>query len=540
MMKDFKKVSKYIFFAINSLLAGFGFILFHKVFLDNINSDLPFFSALRIILFISISCSMFLIFSICSLGEKRKKIEYFIEKIGKHPLTFVVLLSFVFRILYFSRIPRTFIIYYDTKTYTDYPFNIFLGETDIFRTPGYPYFLKAIHHITRIFENDVWFYEKVSIFQIVISLASLVLLYLAGRKLFSNKYILSACVLVCGIAPSVFNWDIIILTESISLFVTVLLIYLVFTYLAQPKFYLAIIIGLYAIVMIMIRPTFIYVLAILAVFFIARMIFNAKERKKALAGLLSVALSVLTVLGYCGLNYKNYDYFTVSSVSNTVNNLYIVMVNGWYDNEDYPELSKYISDGIEYGNGNWITDIIEVAPDYYSYPEIDAYVSDCLKKHNDEYLTYTLNKFKYNLDTPVPTNYIPIDEQSTVKIPILNKEFNFKEFSDFLLKWTFPFDFLRCFVLVGVSLILAVLVLIIKKRIMWQVVGLCAIIFSHIFVSVFGSMAEYSRLSIMVVPAVLLLVFYYFDYLVSAIKHKKLFYLTNNNSSAIRVKKESD
>jgi hypothetical protein len=51
-------------------------------------------------------------------------------------------------------------------------------------------------------------------------------------------------------------------------------------------------------------------------------------------------------------------------------------------------------------------------------------------------------------------------------------------------------------------------------------------------------MAEYARLSSMVIPAVLLLFFYLIDYVVKAIKTRKIFCLNDSNSSAIQIKKE--
>ena len=436
----------------------------------------------------------------------------------------VVLVSAMFRFWYLAHF-NTYTIYYDTKTYTNYPYNIFLGETDIFRTPAYPYFLKLIHYITGNPENNIRFYETVSIIQCALSLASLVILYLAGRKLFSNKYILSFAVLIYGVAPSVFNWDVIVLTESLSLFCTVVLIYIVFSYLANPKGYKAVILGLYSFCMIMLRPTFIYLTAVLAVFFIARLIFNREERKKAIAGLLSVIVCIGAVFGYCGLNYKNYKYFAVSSVNNTVNNLYIVMMHNWIENDDYPEISHYIDTAMDYCE-NWIPDIIEVVPEFFSYEEIGSYVNNCIEKHESEYYEYTVNKFYSLTNVDIASQYIMLPERSEA----------LASFSKGFLHYSFPFSFADCFVLVGIGLAFAVAVMIAKKRICWQIIGLCAIIFSHIFVSVYGSMAEFPRLSTMVIPAVILLVFYFIDYIVIAVKKRKVFNLNDNNSSSLSIK----
>ncbi len=523
-----EKYVSYIIYLLNSLMLGFSYILFQRKYLSIGGMSEPIFSLIRFLVFLGFSSCIFLIFVICSLSEKKNKFERFVQKVSNHPMSIVVSFTLLFRVWYLSHF-NSFVIYYDSKTYTRYDSNIFLGETDIFRTPGYPYFLKLVHIITGNPNCDIAFYESLSLIQSIISLASVVLLYFAGRKLFSNKYILSFCCLVYGIAPSVFTWDIITLTESISMFCTVLLIYIVFSYLAKPSAFLGIVLGLYSFGMIMIRPSFIYLTAVLAVFFIARIIFNANERKKAIAGLLSVVLCIGMIFGYQGLNYKNHEYFTISSVSTTVNKLCVVMFYDWVENIEYPVLSQHIKSQMNiYEADKWIPDIIEMLPYDFSYKEIDAYVNSCIENHKSEYNRYIANNF-YNLaDEKIAEQYTPIPEGN----------YAFEKLSPTILRFTFPFTFGGCFVLVFVSLIFSIVVLVKKKRICWHIIGLCAIIFSHIFVSVIGAMAEYARLSSMVIPAVLLLFFYLIDYVVKAIKTRNVFCLNDSNSSAIQIKKE--
>lgn len=526
---NYKKYLTYFVFLINSVLASIAFTNFLVVFFNESGFTKPLVNTQKSIIFFGLIICFFLVFLICSIGgESQKAIEKFIQKISKHPLFTTVLIVAIFRLWYSSHFAY-YTIYYDSGSYTDYSHNIFLGQTDIFRTPGYPYFLNFVHFISNNFTCDIGFHETVSLVQSILSLSSVVILYFAGRKLFSNRYILCLVSLFYGIAPCVFNWDFCTLTESLSLFCTVVLIYIIFSYLKNPQIYKAIVLGLYCFVLIMVRPTFVYLIAVIGVFFVARFIFCAKERKKAIAGILSIAMSGVLLLGYCGLNYKNYKYFSISSVNNTINNLFIVMYNGWYLNEDYPELSQYISDSITMGgeDSNWISDIIEVAPGYFSYKEIDSYVKDCISKHKSEFYSYTFDKAKDVLKLNVADQYTSI----------LNEDF--RDTSQAILKWTFPFTFASCFILVGIALILAIIAFIVKRRICWHVIGLCAIIFSHIAVSIYGSMGEFPRLCTMVVPAVIMLLFYLVDYFYTAIVKKKIFHLNNNNSTKIEIKNKT-
>lgn len=520
-LKKIKEIDKrYFIYAFNAIIFGLAYIMFQERYFS---TGEPLFTPLRILIMLGASTCFFLVFAICTYGDNHSKFEDFVAKAGAHPMSSVMCLTLLFRVWYLSHF-NSYVIYYDSKTYTNYTANIFKGETDIFRTPGYPYFLKFVSILTGQEVGTMGFYEMVSFVQSILSIISVALLYFACRKLFSNKYILSACAFLYGIAPSVFNWDIITLTESLSLLFTVILIYILFSYLAKPKAYKAIILGLFSFAMIMLRPTFIYLTAVLAVFFIARIIFNANERKKAIAGLLSVVLCIGMVFGYQGLNYKNHEYFTISSVSTTVNKLYIVMSLGMTDSKEYPFLSEYLEKQMElFDQEKWIPSIIEILPMNFSYETIDGYVNDCIKTHSKEYREYTLDKIKFLASEKVATQYTLIPEGCE----------DFGVFSPLMVKLTFPFTFLDCILLVLIGVAWSVLVLISKKRICWHIIGLCSIIFSHIFVSVLGSMAEFSRLSSMVIPAMMILFFYIIDYVVIAAKKRKVFCLNDNNSSKI-------
>lgn len=514
-----RKFYNYILFGINGILAGLAYIFFQRYI--SAETDLSLFSLNRVIIFFAIFAFVFWIFFNSNNVKSKNAVDRFLCKISTHPMFTALCLIVIVRLIYRNYfVPST--LYYDTKTYTGYDYNIFLGETDIFRTPGYPYFLKFIGLFV---SDESLYYSYIVIFQSFLSLISVVILYLAGRKLFSNKYILTLACFVYGVAPCVVNYDTCILTESLSIFCMVLLIYFIFSFLAKPKTYLAVIIGIYSFVLVMIRPTFVYFYAILGVFFVTRFIFNKADRKKCLTGILSLCLSGVMLLGYCGLNYKNYGYFNITSVSVTVNKLYIVMDNGWVENSDYSDISNHISskiNSVEYTD--WIPEIIEKLPESYSYKEIDSFVNDCIKKHKSEFVDYNIKKFINVAKTPLAVQYSSLksDYQNTKANDILNL-FNFV---------AFPFTFAECFLLVLFTIVYSAVVLIKKKRICWHIIGLAAIIFTHIFVSVYGAMMEWERLSVMIVPAVVLLVFYFCDKLFASMG----FHLTDNNSSKISVK----
>ncbi len=524
-----KKLSfenKHLVLLLNAFLCSFAYVFYlHK---KTMNDELV--SLKNILVVLVMCCCMFVIFYIACSSNGKTKTEKVLQKVATHPLVTALGFVAIFRIWYACEL-REHVLYYDTKTYTMFDHNIFLGETDIFRTPGYPYFLKLVSFLsgTKLdgTSADVEFYKSVVLAQSILSFASIILFYLAGRRIFKNRYLLTLAACAYGVAPSIINWDNCILTESVSLFLTVLLIYLIFSYLHKPNIYKAILLPLYCLLMIMFRPSFIYLLAVIAVFFIARLIFCAKDRKKALYGLISSALSVVLLLSYCGLNYKNYGYFSISSVSTCVNKLYIVISREIYANEDYPEITAHIQAELLKEPENIISEVVEPLPEFFAYKDIDNYVNDCISKHSNTYEFYTREKIKYVLDEKVACIYSKPAQESE----------KFEDISNFLMNLTFPFTFESCLYIVALSLIISLIAFIFKKRICWHIIGLSAIIFSQIVVSVFGSMAEFSRLSITIIPATIMLIFYLVDVVFSPkLKFDLGLHLDDNNSTEINIK----
>lgn len=449
-----------------------------------------------------------LLFIFANMNNKTGKVYRYIDSLLMHPLTLLVLAIICWRLYYYSAF-NNHTIYYDTPTYVNYSANIFLGQVDKFRTPIYPWFLKLIGFVTHSETGSVQFYTAISTAQRLLSFCGALLIYSTANRIFKSKLMISAVTLIYGIAPAVISWDMCILTESLSLFATTLCIWLIMYYIEKPSKPLAIIMGFYALIMVLLRPTFIYMFAILGVFFVARFIFTRKDRKRAVLGLVSLLCSGLLLVGYCGLNKKENDCFAISSVGVTVNQLYIVIAHNMYDNPDFPVITQYITDKRTNAepNQNIIIEIVEPAGQVFQYSELADYVNSCIKNHQDEYNEYSINEFKNNFNSNIAVQYSTMTDAGNV---------NFRLIDNVLLHLTFPFTFGGCFAIVIASVIFALYEFIRRKQIAWQVIGLSAIVFTHIFVSIYASMAEYSRLSIMVVPAVYLLVFWYADTMISS------------------------
>lgn len=143
-------------------------------------------------------------------------------------------------------------------------------------------------------------------------------------------------------------------------------------------------------------------------------------------------------------------------------------------------------------------------------------------------MRYTENKFIQTLSTNIAIQYAGIPEENET----------FRYVDNAMMKLLFPFSYMGCFVLVAAAVLLALYELIKNKVVLWQPIGLAALIFTHLFVSVYASMAEYERLATMIIPAVYLLSFWFVDLLAANVTKSKLDSGITRRGEQVLLKKE--
>lgn len=463
---------------------------------------------------VSVLAVLFLIYAFTAQhGENQNgKIATFIQTAINSPLTVILLGILCFRLWYYSNF-HSYTIWYDSATYTDFTENLLLGEVNVFRTPVYPWFIKLMRLLCIADLETATAFNCIVIGQGVVSFIGVILMYLIGKKMFKNRFVTYTLTIVYGISPAVMSWDLNVLTESLSIFATVLSIYLIMCVIEHPTYLRAALLGLFVIVMIMLRPTFVYMFAIIGAFFLAKLILSKQSRKQALCGIVALAISGALMLGYCGLNKRDNDCASVSSVGTTINQMYMLIENDIYKNSNYPEITAYIQTGLDVaGEINYVTDIIEPMNEQFSNSELSAYVKDCISKYKGVFMRYTANKFVQTLTSDVAIQYASIPEENEMFACVDNA----------LMMLLFPLNYAACYAIVAAAVLLAIYEFIKNRVVLWQPIGLAALIFTHMFVSVYASMAEYERLATMIIPSVYLLAFWFVDLLAANVKKSEL------------------
>lgn len=151
--------------------------------------------------------------------------------------------------------------YPDTVTYLNYSGNIVIGLPDPVRTPVYPYFIKLIHLLMPLNLDTGIF-----VAQGALSWLSVFFFYRTASILFKSRKVAVAAALVYAVLPSLINFNKCILTESLSISFLVFFLYLFVGYLKKPTMAKAVVTTLFVFFLVMLRPSFLYLLAVMPVF----------------------------------------------------------------------------------------------------------------------------------------------------------------------------------------------------------------------------------------------------------------------------------
>lgn len=413
-------------------------------------------------------------------------IEFF-----KKPLIYVLIFCIFIQFKIYQTIPE-YVITSDSHTYAEeYVESIFHGRVNAKRTPLYPYFIKLIAKIGGQ-EN---LYNNIVMIQKILFIITLILFYYSLEKITKNKIITSVLTIILGICPFVILWNIMILTEAISLFEIILLIFVTILYLQNPKKFTAIFIGIIVLGMIMTRPSYIYILPIYLLFWILRFIFN-KNEKTILTGLTSCIIAGLIILGYCGLMKSQHGEFSITTIS-YINNVITVI-----DSNSYKKAN----------NTNIIAEINEIKGDrkdeaicWAAFNAIkEKYSVDELKELTRSSIKNDSNYIKYIVNKTINLGMCNIGTAGYVNNKEGYETINYAYIGNLLL----PINFAFVYIMLIIAIIYLVYNLIRNARIDWIIAFFTILILANLFTLIVGAPFESQRLFLSSIIPILLLIGY--------------------------------
>jgi hypothetical protein len=424
-------------------------------------------------------------------------------KIISSPLFWLLAISAVVRSIYYSALLNTQTV--DSASYINYHANLFMGKTDGRRTPVYPYFIKLAGLFGH--QNLV---DHVVTAQIVLSFLSIIVFYKIVKTCFKNRRVIFASSLLYGVMLPVINFDKIILTESLSVICSLLFIYIMVSYLQKPGSIKAWLLTLYVFVAIMLRPSFIYLLPLVVVFWVLRWIVIKTDRKTCMSGLAASVVVILLITGYSGLNKKNVGFNGISLISNA-NEMAVIEQAGIYLYGNDPEISAAIKSNLDVRkeNSSHKRPGINIMK-RYAPGRIHRFIVSCIKNQPVAYALHIGGKLIDLQGANIFTNY------ASHKATFFAFRVNNVEYLVFCITFNILYIFI---VLSGVSIISG---WIRSKQLPWFKMVLWLLITGQLAIALIAGYSEYQRLFLAAIPALIILVFTYIDQLSFAIDRDKL------------------
>ncbi|MDR0521547.1 MAG: hypothetical protein LBH00_06810 [Planctomycetaceae bacterium] len=271
-----------------------------------------------------------------------------IQKILRLPLFWVMLVLFTEFIINFDKWSKPFLEDHgiDPKSYIEASYNvcnILHGDVDLKRPFVYP----ALIALCRTIAGDKHALALTVVLQRLIGIASIAIFYLLCQFFLKTKY-LAVLPMVFYAVLTIFmrRFDTWIMTEPLSMSLTIFLTYGFLLYSQRTSYLKALPLGFSAFFLVMLRPAFLVFVPFIFLFFIGQFVFFRKNWRRNLTGLAAAVLSVLGIFGYSVLVERECGVRTVSIIS--FYNLFMCEIqSGITDNGSNLQINQRIHECLE-------------------------------------------------------------------------------------------------------------------------------------------------------------------------------------------------
>lgn len=219
-------------------------------------------------------------------------------------------------------------IQWDTASYIKAG-NVFLkGEMDAFRTPVYPLIISFF----RMFLGD-WFSTGVIVLQVLVFVLSVYCFSILCSHFLKSRLAYNVVVAMYAFHPTMLIWQKLILTESLSVSVMVIFIYLLMRFIRKNDYYSVLFSQVALIFLVFLRPSFIYLIPLNFIFWGYWIV--KKRFIHSLIGIVGGLIITISFWGYCSSFEKQYGVWSSSNVSD-VNQFWILSEAGLIDFDAIP------------------------------------------------------------------------------------------------------------------------------------------------------------------------------------------------------------
>jgi hypothetical protein len=243
---------------------------------------------------------------------------------SKYVLAGILLFCLCYRLYYFFVVNPNLLLYNSDSVDYFAPVNLFKGIVDLYRPPVYPYVLELFGYL-----SQTNFVRNLLAFQQIISFLSIIPFYVACRRLVPDIYLTIITTVVYGCWGDAIIQNANINPECLCIAGSAFFLFLLSAYLNKPTSFWAFAMGLFPLVLILLKPTYLVLAGIVLLFFIIRFICKRAERSILYAGLAGILITIIGVIGYCEMNKKHNGEFTLSKIA-LDNSIANVVISGAY------------------------------------------------------------------------------------------------------------------------------------------------------------------------------------------------------------------
>lgn len=414
----------------------------------------------------------------------------------------VIIIAVLVRSFYFFNDPKPAFTP-DSGTYIVHSIFLFRDHRIITaeRTPGYPLFIGALLKLSQP-SPDTWEWQRFEVSppkhigsffpiifaQMALGIISTVILFYLARALIPNLKLAFAATLLAAINPNVFGWEKLVITESLSISLVVILIWVSLLLFKRVRLGLLLLLCVLSIYAILLRPALFYLPAVLFGFLLLK-------RRTIILVLITAIITYGAIFAYMEGNKKNNGFFGLTSVShinllgkvfqydfpllpgrNSEENNLVGLLQSY--KATYPTSRDPWNFIVNTGNPYYMGD--------YYMVTLNGYTQYILLRHLPAWIFKSLLLIPQILTTPMAFIVIKKDAIFGQTLSTLSQITYYAGYVYLMTVILFPLLFLR-----------------IKKnagKTYWPILLVFCIVFTHLFTSTLFGYAEYARLRAPIEP----------------------------------------
>lgn len=423
-------------------------------------------------------------------NEKGKDVQFFFC------CFFIFTLSLTIRVFYFMSL-QEIRLYPDSKEYLEAAYKLSYLTVDAARVPLYPVFIQVARHLLFWLPQEL----AVCMAQMILSSAGMILLLYLSRMLFQSYIKAFLVTIFSALNIFVMNWDFLILTESLTIFLIILLVLLWAQFIEKPILKYSI--GIYFVCLALLFTKPFYIVLPAALF--TGLLFFQRQSRQSKRDLVVQAAAVgtifLLVLFYSLANYSQNGYGGISSVG-SVNKMGKILQYNLQELSSDEEIKALIREEKEKKGTDEIEPVAfmrEHGLDKEYYKAAAEFSSEIIKRHP---ILYVRKTFEF------------MGSEKFLRSAIF-ADYNYSNYGvswpenlkGFLNKGPGINSFKFLLILLLIECLHTLFCMMKRKKDGWKWAGIDVLILYQVFMSIGGSHGEYHRLIAPVYILIFLIMF---------------------------------